>query len=287
VSWFQTMVMALLQGATELFPISSLGHAVILPALLHWSYDESSPTFIPFLVLLHLGTAAALLILFWRDWVAVVVGFFKAAVRGRIETPGERLAMLLVVGTVPTAIVALYAKDALAKVFASPRAAAIFLVCNGLMLLGAEFLRRRDERRANLRGETRSEQEEHYGNMEQVSFRAALIVGAFQIVALLPGFSRSGATMAGGLVAGLRHQEAARFSFMLATPIIAAAGVAEVPLLLQPGVPLLEYTAGAVVAGLAAYASARFLIRWFKEGRLDPYGVYCLLAGVLAFVFVR
>jgi undecaprenyl-diphosphatase len=148
-------------------------------------------------------------------------------------------------------------------------------------------LRRRDERRANLRGETRTEQEEHYRQVEQIPFRAALIVGAFQSLALLPGFSRSGATMAGGLVSGLRHQEAARFSFLLATPIIAGAGVLEVPLLLQPGVPLLQYLVGAVVAGFAAYASARFLIRWFKEGRLDPYGVYCLVAGVLAFVLLR
>jgi undecaprenyl-diphosphatase len=287
MSWVQTMVMALLQGMTELFPVSSLGHAVILPAVLHWHYDESSPTFLPFLVLLHLGTATALLILYRKDWVAIVSGFVRASLRGRVETPTERLSMLLVAGTVPAGVIGLVAQAPLQRLFANPKAAAGFLVVNGLMLLGAELLRRRDERRASLRGESRSEQEAHYGKVEQIPFRAALLIGVFQAFALLPGISRSGITMAGGLLSGLRHQEAVRFSFLLATPIIAAAGVLEVPELIRPGVPLLEYGVGAVVAGLAAYGSARFLIRWFREGRLDPYGLYCLAAGGLALIFVH
>jgi undecaprenyl-diphosphatase len=287
MSWIQTIVMALLQGMTELFPVSSLGHAVILPPLLHWNLDEASPTFLPFLVLLHLGTATALLILYWKDWVAIVTGFIRAGLRGRVETPTERLSMLLVAGTVPACVIGVLLQTPLQHLFANPRAAACFLIVNGLILLGAEVLRRRDERRARLAGESRSEQEARFGQVEQMSFRTAIIVGLFQALALLPGISRSGVTMAGGLVSGLRHQEAARFAFLLATPIIAGAGVVEVPELLKPGVPLLEYTIGAVVAGLAAYASARFLIRWFKEGRLDPYGVYCLLAGVLALIFVH
>ena len=283
----QALFIGLLQGATELFPVSSLGHAVVLPSLLRWSYQQSDPAFLPFLTLLHLGTATALLILYWRDWLAIITGFFRAAVRGKIQTADERMAMLLVVGTVPTALVGLFFKESLTRLFASPRIVAGFLVLNGLMLLGAEVLRRRDERRAAHAATVRLELEQTYRRAGDLTFRAALLVGMAQILALLPGFSRSGATMSGGLLAGLRHQEAARFSFLLATPIIFGAGIVEVPLLFRPGVPLGLYTAAAVLAGLAAYGSARFLIRWFKEGRLDPYGWYCVAAGLVSLALLR
>lgn len=283
----QALFIGFLQGATELFPVSSLGHAVIVPSLLHWHYNQSDPAFLPFLTLLHIGTATALLILYWRDWVGIARGFVRAALRGRIETADERLAMLLLVGTIPTGVVGVFLKDTLAKLFASPRIAAVFLLANGLMLLGAELLRRRDERRAGHATEARVKQEQTYGEAGQLTFRAAVLVGLAQVAALLPGCSRSGATMAGGLLAGLRHQEAARFSFLLATPIIFAAGAVEVPLLFKPGIPLGTYTLAAVIAGLAAYGSARFLIRWFREGRLDPYGWYCVAAGIVALALLR
>jgi undecaprenyl-diphosphatase len=287
LSWWQAALIGLLQGATELFPVSSLGHAVILPTLLHWSYKQTDPSFLPFLVLLHLGTAGALVILFWRDWLVIVRGFFTAAVRGSIKTPPERLAMLLVVGTVPTGVVGVFFQHQLQSLFASPRIAASLLIVNGLILLGAEVLRRRAERRAKLERREREEQEAAFIEIDGLSFRAALLVGACQILALFPGISRSGSTMAGGLLAGLRHQEAARFSFLLATPIIGAAGLLEVPELLTPGVPLASYLFAALLAGLAAYASARFLIRYFRSGRLDPYGYYCLAAGALSLLLLR
>lgn len=284
VSFVQSLIIAVLQGATELFPVSSLGHAVIVPKLLHWSYDQSEPTFLPFLVLLHLGTAGALLVLYWRDWIAIITGFVRAAIRGRVQSRDERIAMLLVAGTIPAGVVGVVLQKPLEKLFSAPIVAAAFLIVNGLILIGAEMLRRRDERRSKLREEQRADQEAHYRGIEGIPYWAAFLIGAFQSLALIPGISRSGITMAGGLVAGLRHQEAARFSFLMATPIIAAAGVLEVPLLLKPGVPLLQYTLCAVVAGVCAYVSARFLIRWFKEGRLDPYGVYCIVAGAAALV---
>jgi undecaprenyl-diphosphatase len=287
MSFWQAAFLGLLQGATELFPVSSLGHAVIIPSLLHWSFKQSDPTFLPFLVLLHLGTAGALFVLYWRDWVAIIRGFFRAALRGRIAAPEERLAMLLVVGTAPTGLIGVYFQKQLQSLFANPRAAAVFLVVNGVVLLGAELLRRRAERRAALADRDRAVQEEAFGDIGSLSFRAAALVGVCQIGALFPGISRSGATMAGGLLAGLRHQEAARFSFLLATPIIAAAGLLEVPQLFTAGVPLPTYLAGAMLAGLAAYASARFLIRYFRSGRLDPYAYYCLAAGALSFLLLR
>ena len=274
--------MGFIQGATELFPVSSLGHAVLIPSLLRWSFKQSDPSFLPFLVLLHLGTAGALLFIYRSQWVEIIRGFFTAAVRGRLETGPERLAMLVLVGSLPAGTLGVYFEHQLKALFARPSAAAGFLIVNGFLLLGAEVLRRRAERRAALAGKTRVEQEQSFATAEQISFRAAALVGACQAFALLPGISRSGVTIAGGLLAGLKHQEAARFSFLLATPIILAAGLIEIPQLVSPQVPLGEYVGGAILAGAAAYASARFLLRYFRSGRLDPYGWYCAGAGLVS-----
>jgi undecaprenyl-diphosphatase len=281
---WQAMVLGLLQGATELFPVSSLGHAVIIPSLLHWSYRQSDPTFVPFLTLLHLGTAGALVILYRREWAGLVAGFVRAALRGRIETGQERLAMLLVVGTVPGGLIGFILEQQIKGLFASPRVAAVFLIVNGAVLLTAEVLRRRSERG----GMSRVEQEHDFKAAEQISFRAVAITGAAQALALLPGISRSGVTMCGGLVAGLRHEEAAKLSFLLATPIIAAAGLLEVPQLGAQPSQLPIYLVAAVLAGAAAYVSARFLLRYFRSGRLDPYGWYCAGLGILTlFLLLR
>jgi undecaprenyl-diphosphatase len=278
--------MGLLQGATELFPVSSLGHAVLIPSLLHWTFKQSDPSFVPFLVLLHLGTAGALLFIYRTEWVAIILGFFKAAIRGRIETPTERLAMLLMVGTIPAGILGVFFENRIKSLFASPYVAAGFLIVNGLLMLGFEQLRRRAERRAALDSKSRVEQEEGFAEAERISFRAAAVIGACQALAFLPGISRSGVTIGGGLLAGLRHQEAARFSFLLATPVILAAGVLEVPLLFTSGVPVAEYLASALLAAGSAYISARFLLRYFRSGRLDPYGWYCAAAGLGSLVLL-
>jgi undecaprenyl-diphosphatase len=278
----QALFMGLLQGATELFPVSSLGHAVLIPSLLHWSFKQSDPSFVPFLVLLHLGTASALLFIYRSEWVDIIKGFFTAAVRGRIETPAERLAMLLMVGTIPAAILGVYLESRIKTLFASPYVAAGFLIVNGLLMLGFEQLRRRTERRAALDSKPRTVQEESFAEAERITFRAAALVGACQALAFVPGISRSGVTIGGGLLAGLRHQEAARFSFLLATPVILGAGVIEVPQLFSSGVPLGEYLGAALLSAGAAYASARFLLRYFRSGRLDPYGWYCVAAGLVS-----
>ncbi len=274
--------MGLLQGASELFPISSLGHAVLVPSLLHWSFKQSNPSFVPFLVLLHLGTATALLVLYRGQWVEIIRGFFSAALRGQMKTDYERLAMLLLVGTIPAAVLGVFFESRIKSFFASPYVAAAFLVVNGLLMLGFEFVRRRRER-----GASRAEQEAHFAEAERISFRAAALVGACQAFAFFPGISRSGITIGGGLLAGLRHQEAARFSFMLATPVILGAGLVEVPGLFNAGVPIVEYVAAAILSGVAAYASARFLLRHLRSGRLDPYGLYCVAAGLVALALLH
>ena len=274
--------MGLLQGASELFPVSSLGHAVLVPSLLHWSFKQSDPSFVPFLVLLHIGTATALLVLYRKQWVAIIRGFFTAAIRGQMRNDDERLAMLLLTGTIPAAVLGVFLENRIKALFASPYVAAAFLIVNGVLMLGFELLRRRSEQ-----GATRAEQEERFAAAERISFRAAAIVGACQALAFIPGISRSGVTIGAGLIAGLRHQESARFSFLLATPTILGAGVVEVPQLFSPGVPVGEYVAGAILSGLAAYASARFLLRYFRSGRLDPYGWYCIAAGVASLALLR
>jgi undecaprenyl-diphosphatase len=282
VTLLQALFMGLLQGATELFPVSSLGHAVVIPSLLHWKFKQSDPSFVPFLVLLHLGTATALLILYRDQWIAIIRGFFTAAIRGQIQNDTERLAMLLLVGTIPAGILGVFLETRVKALFASPYAAAGFLVVNGVLMLGFELLRRRAERKAELDSASRVEQEERFAQAERISFRAAALVGAVQALAFLPGISRSGVTIGGGLLSGLRHQEAARFSFLLATPVILAASLVEVPQLLTSDVPIAEYVAAAVLSGIAAYASARFLLRYFRSGRLDPYGWYCIAAGLVS-----
>ena len=283
----QALLMGLLQGATELFPVSSLGHAVLIPSLLRWSFKQSDPSFLPFLVLLHLGTAAALLVLYRQEWLAIIKGFFTAAIRGQIETDTERLAMLLLVGTIPAAVLGVFLQTKIKNLFASPSEAAVFLVVNGVLMIGFELLRRRAERGAVVSAGSRAQQEEQFAQAERISFRAAAVVGACQALAFLPGISRSGVTIGGGLLAGLRHQEAARFSFLLATPVILGAGIVEVPQLFASGVPIAEYLAGAVLSGIAAYASARFLLRYFRSGRLDPYGVYCIAAGLVSLALLH
>jgi undecaprenyl-diphosphatase len=238
-------------------------------------------------VLLHLGTATALLVLYRQEWLAIIRGFFAASIRGQIQTDTERLAMLLLVGTIPAAVLGVFLQTKIKNLFASPSEAAIFLVLNGALMIGFELLRRRAERRAVVSATSRVAQEEQFAQAERISFRAAAVVGACQALAFLPGISRSGVTIGGGLLAGLRHQEAARFSFLLATPVILGAGIVEVPQLFASGVPIAEYLAGAVLSGLAAYASARFLLRYFRSGRLDPYGVYCVAAGLVSLALLH
>ncbi|HKC18660.1 MAG TPA: undecaprenyl-diphosphate phosphatase, partial [Candidatus Dormibacteraeota bacterium] len=184
MSFAQALFMGLLQGASELFPVSSLGHAVIVPSLLHWSFKQSDPSFVPFLVLLHLGTATALLIFYRVQWVAIIRGFFTAAFSGRMRNEDERLAMLLLAGTIPAAILGVFFENRIKGLFASPYEAAGLLVVNGVMMLGFEQLRRRNERRG-----TRAEQEREFARAENISFRAAVIVGACQALAFFPGLS--------------------------------------------------------------------------------------------------
>ena len=284
ISYPQAALLGLLQGFSELFPISSLGHSVILPRLLGWNIHQNDSYFVTFLVATHLATALVLLGFFWRDWVRILRGLGRSLRNREIgEDSDARLGWLLVVGTVPAGLLGLLLEHALRDLFASARSAAFFLIINGFMLYGAERLRRRAQAAAI--GDDPEGSDTRIAG--RVSWRGALAVGAAQAVALVPGFSRSGATMAGGLLVGLSNEDAARFAFLLATPIIGAAALLKLPDLLGSrgnGVrgPALV---GAICSAFTAYLAVRFLMRYFETNRLTPFAAYCVAAGVAASLY--
>jgi undecaprenyl-diphosphatase len=268
----QALVIAILQGATELFPVSSLGHAVILPALLHWGIDQRSPEFLPFLVMLHLGTATALLGYFWRDWWAIVTGLLGVGGAHQVQE-SRRVFVLVVIATIPAVVLGFILEKIVRGLFGSPMVAAVFLVVNGMLLLFGEQLRGRGRAQRDLSSLTRTD---------------ALTIGCWQCTALIPGISRSGATIVGGLLRGINHEGAALFSFLIATPIILGATVLEVPKLMQEHVPqgvLAMSALAAVVAGVTALLSTALLMRYFRQHdswALNPFAYYCFLAGGLS-----
>jgi len=285
ITYFQAILLGLLQGFSELFPISSLGHSVILPQLLGWNIHQNDPYFITFLIATHLATAIVLFIFFFRDWMRIFAGMWRSLADRQIAPDNHdgKLGWLLVVGTVPAGLLGLLFQDSLRTVFASAQSAAFFLMLNGVMLYGAERLRRRapvvetsdplasDER---ISGET--------------SYRDAVGIGAAQAIALIPGFSRSGASMAGGLLTGLSNEDAARFSFLLATPIIGAAALLKLPDLFGAtgdGVRG-QALAASLASAVTAWFSVRFLVKYFETNRLTPFAIYCFVAGLASSIYL-
>jgi undecaprenyl-diphosphatase len=264
----EAIIIAIVQGATELFPVSSLGHAVVLPALLHWSLDQRAPEFLPFLVMLHLGTAAALLLFFWRDWWSLAIGVLGLASPHQIGE-SRRVFMLIVIATIPAVIVGFLLEKFFRNLFGTPVVAALFLMVNAVLLLAGEKLRARSHR-----------------PLSGLTMMDALIIGCWQCAALIPGISRSGATIVGGLLRGIDHEGSAHFSFLIATPIILGATVLEVPKLLHESVPPGTFSiaaVAAVLAGITAYASTWFLMRYFRQHdawALNPFAYYCLVVGI-------
>jgi len=266
VTAIQAIVMAVLQGVTELFPISSLGHAVILPRLLNWGVDLKAPDWLAYLSVMHLGTAIALFIFFWRDWLNF--GLSLAGLSGERSSADRRVFWLVVLATIPAVLVGSLFRKLLGDAFATPAIAAAFLIVNGFLLYAGDRIG-----------------SDSIGGLDQLNWKGALAIGVAQCFALIPGISRSGATIAAGVVAGLRHSEAARFSFLMATPIILAANVYEAPKLLKEGATFgpMSVLSG-VVAGVVAYASLVLLMRWFHKHdfeALTPFAYYCWAAGAI------
>jgi undecaprenyl-diphosphatase len=330
VTYLQAFVIALIQGVTELFPVSSLGHSVLVPAwfggswqtLVTQSSEQSSESsfYLAYIVALHCATALALMWFFRADWIRIIHGFFRslpASVRLSLQhrrfrldvaDKDERLAWMIIFATIPVGLTGVVLEHAFRVVFAKPFAAAVLLFVNGLILLVAEAMRRSAVRRGQTGGQVPAGRpaagppashrkpsggretadvdaaEQSDIRIARLSYPNAILIGATQILALLAGISRSGVTMAGGLWRGLDHEDAARFAFLLATPVILAAGVLKVPTLLGPAGAHIhgQVILGVTVCGIAAYLSVRFLVRWFQSRTLTPFAIYCLAFGALS-----
>ncbi|UQX87603.1 undecaprenyl-diphosphate phosphatase [Jatrophihabitans telluris] len=318
LSWLEAGTIGAIQGVTELFPVSSLGHSVLIPALIggswakHLNVNAPESPYLAFIVGLHVATALALIIYFWRDWVRIIAGLFTSLRYRRISNDYERLGWLLILATIPVGIAGLALEHALRTTLGKPTPAAIFLMVNGLILFASERWKRRAVQQEDLvetvpasrhrAGETVStspmavsHQSEEPSDTDldhtlaQLPWPRALLIGAAQILALAPGISRSGAAMATGLARGLSHEAAARFSFLLATPVILAAGVLKVPDLFGPlgdGIrPQVLF--GSVLSGVGAYLSVRFLSRYFEKRSLRPFAWYCLLFGAGSLIILH
>ena len=311
LTYLQAAVVGLVQGVSELFPISSLGHAVLIPAVIggQWAQNlnvaaESSP-YLAFIVGLHVATAAALLIYFWQDWVRIIRGLGTSIRYREVYTADERLAWMIVLGTIPVGIAGLALQKTFQTVFGQPKVAAVFLTINGLILIAGERFRRHSSREADEEtarqrefaelavgrhsaGARADRQREHTavamsdGRLASLSYPQALLIGSAQILALIAGISRDGVAIVAGMTRGLSREDAGRFAFLLATPAILAAGVLKLPELFGTAGAGIggQILVGSLLAGLGAYFSVRFLVRYLRTRTLTPFGVYCIVAGL-------
>lgn len=271
--WAQIVITSLVQGITELFPVSSVGHAVILPYIAGWSNILHSPNFLAFVVMLHLGTALALLIYFFRDWVNLIAAFFQKSDKRNPRTPRRRTFLLLVIATIPAAVIGKLFQHSFQALFSSALSASIFLIVNGIILLLADRLSKRMG----------------HQTISKMSYLQSFLIGCVQVFALIPGISRSGITMTAGLRLGLTYEESARFSFLLATPIIFGAGILEVPKMMKAhATHMMTFgLVGGILAGIVAFLSTAFLMKYFKTHEVRafrPFAYYCMAVGLIAAV---
>jgi len=281
ISYLQAIVLGLVQGIAEPFPISSLGHGVVLPQLFGWNIHQNDDYFLAFLVATHCATAIVLFFFFFDDWMRIFRGLGRSLRDREIkaEDSDARLGWVLVVGTIPAGLLGLLLEHPLRTLFASAQTAAAFLIVNGILLLLFERLRRRPPKPGDYLGDPDP-------RIAGMSFRQALAIGAAQAAALIPGISRSGITMGGGLLTGLSNEDAARYAFLLATPIIGAAGVLKLPELLGSAGDGVRGQAlvGAIAAAFTTYLAVKFLLKYFETNRLTPFGVYCIAMGLFCTV---
>jgi undecaprenyl-diphosphatase len=335
LTYLEAAVVGLVQGVSELFPVSSLGHNVLIPALLggSWASDlnvaKAQSPYLAFIVGMHVATAIALLIYFWRDWIRIIGGFFSSIRHRRVETRDQRLAWMIILATIPVGLVGVVADKPFREIFGKPIVAGVFLIINGVILYCGERFRppssvRADQEVAAQRqqalmpvpagarrqpvpagpgmarqarhasGQQAARQEELVQaiqadeRLSRMGYLRAVIIGTSQIFALLAGISRDGITMVTGMARGLSREDAARFAFLLATPVILAAGVLELPKLMGPeghgihGQILL----GSILSGVGAYVSVRFLMRYFQTRTLTPFAVYCLVFGLFSVIYL-
>ncbi|MGN6160114.1 MAG: undecaprenyl-diphosphate phosphatase [Marmoricola sp.] len=298
LSYLQAVVLGALQGITELFPISSLGHSVLVPAWIGGSWralvtqqstqNSEGSQFLSFIVALHVATALALLVYFWRTWLRIIGGVLTTFKTRRIETQTQRLGWLIIVATIPVGILGLALEHTFRTLFAKPEAAAIFLTVNGLILFAGERLRRRAEvpsEPASIEIAAEHDVDEN-AIVAKVTWRDAIVIGFAETLALLAGISRSGITMVASLLRGLDHETSVVFSFLLATPVIFAAGVLKVPSLFHNGSHIVgQVLVGSAAAFIAALFAIKFLTKFFENRSLYVFAGYCFVAGLVSVVY--
>ncbi|HXD55031.1 MAG TPA: undecaprenyl-diphosphate phosphatase [Solirubrobacteraceae bacterium] len=279
ISYFQAVILGLTQGIAEPFPISSLGHGVLIPRLAGWNIHQNDKFFLTFLIATHLATAIVLLLFFLEDWVQIVKGLGRSLKQREIRAEDKyaRLGWLLVAATIPVGVIGLLLQEPLRKLFASAALAAAFLIVNGVALLISERLRRRPPQPGDFEGDVD-------GRLSKLSWRQAISVGSSQAFALIPGISRSGFTMGGGLLVGLSNDDAARFGFLLATPVIFAAAALKLPELAGSAGDGVRGPAlvAALCAAATTFFAVKFLMRFFQTKTLTPFGVYCISLGLIS-----
>jgi undecaprenyl-diphosphatase len=321
LTYLESAVVGLIQGVSEMFPVSSLGHNVLIPAIVggSWARDlsvsSSESPYLAFIVGLHVATAIALLIYFWRDWIRIIGGFWSSLRDRSVETDDQKLAWMIILATIPVGLVGLAFEHTFRVLFAKPILAGIFLVVNGLILIAGERYRTRASLAADLAvapvgepslpGQASAASLRHEGGLAlreaersvaisadrrlaSIGYRQAVVIGSAQVLALLAGISRDGVTIVAGLARGLSREDAARFAFLLATPVILAAGVLKVPDLighLGNGIRG-QILLGSVLSGVGAYLSVRFLLRYLRTRTLTPFGVYCVVAGLASVIYL-
>jgi undecaprenyl-diphosphatase len=318
LTYLQAAVVGLVQGVSELFPVSSLGHAVLIPAVIggQWAANlniaASSSPYLAFIVGLHVATAAALLIYFWRDWVRIVRGLVSSIRYREVYTADEKLAWMIILATIPVGIAGVALQKTFQTVFGQPRIAAAFLVVNGVILIAGERFRRQSSREADdetarqreyaemaavgrhSAGPSAERQREQVavamsdGRLASLSYPQAMLIGSAQVLALMAGISRDGVAIVAGMFRGLSREDAGRFAFLLATPAILAAGLLKLPELFGPlGAGIHgQILLGSVLAGVGAYLSVRFLVKYLRTRTLTPFGVYCIMAGLACLAYL-
>lgn len=276
MSFVQAVFIAILQGATELFPVSSLGHAVIIPALLGWTIHAQDPVFLPFMVMLHFGTAFALLIFFWKDWSMIFQGVMGK--KGKdIQQQSFYICFLLILATLPAILIGSVFERMIRNLFSTPNIVAFFLICNGIMLFLADRLRK-----------NRSTQ--NTNAIADLKPQDALLIGLFQCLAFFPGISRSGSTIVAGLFRNLSHENSARFSFLLALPVILAASAHQGWQVYHHHIPfenIMQMSVATLIGCITALLSTAFLMKYFKNNErwaLTPFGYYCCILGTISFI---
>jgi len=325
----EAIVVGFIQGVTELFPVSSLGHNVLIPALIggSWASDlnvarPESP-YLAFIVGLHVATAIGIMIYFWRDWIRIIAGFFTSIIRFQVRTVDQKMAWMLVVATIPVGVVGLVFEHEFRVLFGKPIRAAIFLLINGIILYAGERFRTKKSLAADAEIQqlrvaqatqarprpvpahagahaaasshvvTRQEEIAHGEQADErlakKGYLEAVVIGSAQVLALFAGISRDGVTMVAGMFRGLSREDAARFAFLLATPVILAAGLLKIPDLTGPlgnGIHG-QILVGSILSGVGAYVSVRFLMRYFQTRTLTPFAIYCFLFGLGSIIYLQ